>query len=631
MPPKYKNGIYDEDGNQYLYHDSLNDIIDMSGGSSGWSDPTNYQHYGAAKDGRFYANGILCGPGELSHEGIVQKHRWRRTDQEPFRAVYNNVVSPGTITPVPLSDNTLYLNSGTDPKPGWWWFTGVDSWGKWYLQGDFDISIDFSIISFSANSHVSIRVWSNQDGIEGTNEICMKYYYYFGSWIFQGHRYDNGAISYFGGNVGASITDGGVRIARVNTSTTPTFRCYRKLSIGGGWIQQGPDYTTSNIGAGDVCVAIMLAANGASNAECRVNNFQYSADSWTNKAGWAREEFSAHRGYQDAAPEIGFAASTDESIDIIDNSGEKLWKRAYKNSGTLLPNLNIVRIEKLAFRDGVLIAIVDWQAGIRRTLFIDFTADLAILFSSEGPAGAFMTDTENRVAGLGAWNSGIVGWTGSLSADSAFLIPGSLIQSFADIWFDSGKEYDAIVFGAGLKIFRHTRWHTRTSPRIESTNSFETPAMLHCVFDQTDGEIFYMSATTMYSASKMVWEAGMGGTFPAEATKLLPGTQSQPSQQRIHRWNDYLFLAADEGVYRIEWPCGNWELFYGDASSSATYKILSDYDLVLTIHVQDDTLLVSTSKGSMQYISEIFLTSPSVSLCDAASIFSSYVRFLTGE
>ena len=624
MPPTYRNGANDADGNEFLYHASLNDVVDLAE-TSGWDDPTNNNHYGAGRNGRFYANGVLCEPGPLSVSGSVLEKNWRRADQEPFRVVYDGVVSPGTVTAV--GDNTLDVNSGSpNPKPGWWWFTGVDSWGKWYLQGDFDISIDFSNISFTALSHVNICVWSNQDGTDGTNEICMKYYFY-GAWIFQGHRFNNGAISYFGGNVGASITDGGVRIARVNTSTTPTFRCYRKLSIGGGWIQQGSDYTTSNIGDGDVCVAVMLTTNGATNASCRITNFQHSEDSWTNKAGWAREAFGSHRGYQDEMPSGGCAVATDESIDIIDNDNTKLWKRAYKNSGTLL-GPNIVAIKNVVFRDGVMIAVVNWQAGLYRTFLIDFTADLAILFSSEGPAGAFMTDTENRVAGLGIWNSGIGGWTGSLSADSAFLISGSTNQSFADIWFDSGKEYDAIAFGAGLKIFRHTRWHTRTSPRIESTNSSETSAMLSCVFDQDDGEVFYMSSTTAYSASKATWEAGIGGTFSSSTSKALPGTQSQSSQQRLKRYSSYLFIAADEGIYRVDWPSGSWQLFYAD--SGGQHDILPSYDRVSGIDVQEDTLLATLVDGTDYKVVDIYMPTHGAADQDVTATFGAEALVISG-
>jgi hypothetical protein len=116
--------------------------------------------------------------------------------------------------------------------------------------------------------------------------------------------------------------------------------------------------------------------------------------------------------------------------------------------------------------------------------------------------------------------------------------------------------------------------------------------MKWCFFDRLDGELFYADTTKVYSVARSGaggWETVMtGGTFTAQTEKSLPGTRHVDSQYLLVRYGDYLFIPAWEGVYRVNWPSGSWELFYGSAGSGATHEILPDYQQVLSLALGKD-------------------------------------------
>jgi hypothetical protein len=82
---------------------------------------------------------------------------------------------------------------------------------------------------------------------------------------------------------------------------------------------------------------------------------------------------------------------------------------------------------------------------------------------------------------------------------------------------------------------------------------------------------------------------GFTYTFTANYSKLLPGTRSYWSQYTMTRFSTFIFVPADEGVYKIDWPTGSFVLEYGAPGSGAVHEILPEGRATEVLYTQDGT------------------------------------------
>ena len=170
-----------------------------------------------------------------------------------------------------------------------------------------------------------------------------------------------------------------------------------------------------------------------------------------------------------------------------------------------------------------------------------------------------------------------------------------------DLLFAGGYEYRVAATEAGLRVFKWRRWYLQGYLNNEENittpdwSDWDTANNVEwCLFDQATGELFWHDKTNMYSAQKTNggfsgWEDRMDeSTFPAETTKALPGTREWRGQWVAVRYGSYFFIPADEGVYRVNWPSGSWELFYGIPGSGATHEILPNYSFPTALALGQD-------------------------------------------
>ena len=211
----YFQGKLDGDSNDFLGGLGILDVIRFDAYQDAYSfnSPVAADHYGAAIDGYFYHNGVLCGPGDFGTlAGGFRNSAWRRADDEPL-----SVIRTSGTQPTLIADDTLRFDTG-GVLSGWPEHSGeVTSNLRWVLTGDFDIQVSYknwNVISGS-NLFFGLMVHANDtDGVEGNN------YYRVGRARFSGTDvYNSLAVNNAGG------------INNSDTATSDTFGTLR-IKIG---------------------------------------------------------------------------------------------------------------------------------------------------------------------------------------------------------------------------------------------------------------------------------------------------------------------------------------------------------------------------------------------------------------
>ena len=133
--PKWSDTTTDSDGNVHLGSLLVSDVSIISNPSS-FGDPVPNGHWGAAADGIFYADGSMCGPGTFDEGALLNTKAYRFHNLDPMA-----LGSSGHAITRQAADTLRLASSGG--------LTGehvnMQSRHKWYLQGDFDVSVDFAL------------------------------------------------------------------------------------------------------------------------------------------------------------------------------------------------------------------------------------------------------------------------------------------------------------------------------------------------------------------------------------------------------------------------------------------------------------------------------------------------------
>lgn len=569
----------DGDGNDILAYGDVTgvEVIDTTAGSFGV--PVSNNHWGAARDGRYYADGLICAPGDFGTVlGGFRKTAWRFSGQDPLG------LADGTTIFSLVADDQLRIK-GTWPL---WGDPGgqVSSHLKWYLEpGDFDIQVDFLNYAVLAGSEGESRLAINANNENGTQQFYINRD---ASGNYRTARVLNGSYASLG-TTGTGDTSGKLRITRVGGVLT----AYKWN--GSGWDQVGSTLNDSRL-QGYVFVQMGSSGNNNTQTDITYSNFTINSGTTTNRVGWYREASGTHRGTQPDMPSSLAVVCTVSSVELIDRSMNKLWMRFLKVNNYALSNYSDhgQRPWRAAWSNGVLMIAEGSspsQSAEGGAIWIDFTLDQIRIHRNTVSTicGGMFANSSNNPIGCIALRNSAFSYTGDYDE---YGIPDYRTYD-VDVLHLGLYEYIAAATLDGMAMFKRKRWYSLDPLGLENSYSIETDRMFWCHLDHTDGELFYMDAANMYSRNRtgmgQGWQDWMtGGIFTAQYSKTLPGTRLFDVQYHAAKSGAFLFVPANEGVYRVDWPSGSWTLFFGAPGSGATHEILPACQYVTALAVGSD-------------------------------------------
>jgi len=558
----YSEFNLDADGNIFLGSRAILALaaVDTTQGSFG--NPVSQNHWGAAKDGKFYANGVECGPGDFGT--VVDGFRdsaWAFSGRKPHgRQLFGNPIT------MP-SDGTLTL-SGTYTTAG---SNGVTSLRRWYLTGDFDIQLDFAnFVSSAVGAANGLSV-----NIDSANSFQIYRYGVTASGVYRIAKTVAGSWSSVA-EVATTDTAGKLRLTRVAGVLTAYYWT-------GVWTLGAT--ASDAVFAGNVQVDISMYGVNATNS-VDMSNFVINSGVTDNRAQWAKEAFSTERGTQESMPDKLAVVCADTSVDLIDTDNDKLWMRFIHASNNLLFDTNFV-VRDVAWVNGVLYLaggsyMTEGDLGIG--VVADFNVELVRVHRrvASSITGGVYGGSIDRVLGCIATRNQALAY----AHDSNTWETPNYRHFGVSAYIDGDVEYRAWATGDGVAVFKADAfWSWVDSGVIDRSKGTETGQIRACHLDPSTGELFYMDSNNLYSVPKATWEGVMATTqvFSAAVTKALAGLHNEDQQYKITKVGTKIYVPAIEGVYMIDWPSGSFVLQYGDADSGAVYPILPETSRVASV------------------------------------------------
>ena len=586
--PAYAKGIVDADGREFLGDTIVYDaqVYDTTGET--WAAPTpGNGFYGAARNGKFYDNGYECGPalngtsfGTLV--GGYNRRTWM-TDVEPD-AITSGVTQMSMVL---VANDTLKFNSNV-PLTDWNWAKYVLSRYRWFMTGDFDVQVSYTNRSVSGGSDGGIPFLQMQ--IDNNNCIYVRRHH---NNFYDSDVLINGGYSYY---ASAATTDtyGRLRIVRVGNGVSS----YYWNNTTSAWVLLRSTITSAVLG---LPCQFIVGCNGIGSltiTRCDVFGFTINSGTVVNTAGWAREVAGTNRGSRADFPEKAMISATRYAVDIIDYVNNKLWMRFVAAANNAMHNAGIA-CRRVMMKNGIL--LVPYNTG--GDICVDFTTDdiRVHLASGETWTGSILRAYNGvywgptAVPGRDVGAVGIIACrnlAGGYSGDyNNWQTPSTTVYD-ASLYESGGYLYKAHATASGMGGHKWRRWYNDGStpenwwsPGVGK--SAETTAMLWCQI-VVNGNLFYLDATTIYSANFATWDAKVGGalqTWMADYSKALPGIRTYGGPQyRAAVIGSNVFVPADEGVYRAAWPLGSFTLTYGWSGSA--YPMLPGQALQQVISIR---------------------------------------------
>jgi hypothetical protein len=574
--------------------------------------------YGTARDGKNYYDGEECTP--TGPEGTS----FGTVASGPNRRCWS--IWHGAPPMEDQDDATLALSIPSDDVLR---MVGTAMVGlthgvlsMWYLSGDFDIQAEWSNWSDSGGS----------DGGVGLFAMADQSNLFYSRRRISGGVAENGRLDKdvkingsYGGNYSfvdaAGVTSGWFRLVRSGSVVSSYY------GTPGSWTQIGSSIDMGR--AEPMYVGMLTFGTGTANVAADVTNFSITAGTVINTAAWAREAKSDHRGNTDEFPTRPLFVATDNTLEIIDPENDLMWMRFLEGTSNAIdPNWAGTDqwVHDLAFSQGV--TLLAYHGALVR---IDFNlSDIRI--------GRLLTDANRGARKKNTHGFAYDGWRNLGSNTNSHIVVRNGGDGFGepsldawqvdsrdvnsvDLWHAAGYEYRAIASASGLRMHKWRRWYFAGTDeegiKTPDWSVWDTAnAVFWCRLDKTSGELFWMDDTNMYSAPQgggTGWEDRFDESpFSAVTTKALPGTREYFTKWMFVRYGNYLFTPADEGIYRVNWPSGSWELFYGNAASAATHKILPNYSFptclalgadgatpILVVGMLDGTAVIDLSDDSL--------------------------------
>ena len=593
----YYPGSTDSDAKYHLgdVDTKVNEIDNVDTTLGGFGDPTNHNHWGAARDGSFYADGVECTPGSFGTLADGLNHvSWRNTEEDPFKIDNSTSVNNSLTT---VSDDVIRMSCQDN---GWPLAAEVSSDKKWSLSGDFDIQVDFLNVSTSGSAYAAgISVRYNYDGIAGTNSVGVRRandryeFFYRNNGAF-------GTVATAGGN----DVSGKLRLVR----TSGTVHAY--YWTGSAWTEVGSGYLHA-LGDADVTVALHVYTTSNYSLSVDWTAFTINSGTWSNKAGWYRELSNADRGSRQDMPESLVIVMCNKSLDLIDVNTDKLWMRFNRDTYNAFFNYDAYdsELHSCAWSDGTLLVgsrssvYVSDEGG---AIVIDFTMDSIRAYrKSVSPV------TGGLYTGCDAIASGVIQLRNDgkhySHDDDTWSIPLCRVDNVA-IFRDVGYEYRAVVTGDTITIFKHQRWFFKDNMQEqEYTATSHTYVITALAFDSA-GNLFYRSYENVYQVNRSTWEDSFTTTrtFSYDRSDSTAPLASSHEAYTLLVYDGVVYIASYKGIWAWEWATDSIYLLYGPKDSSAAHEIIYghavgaffDYwylcirDMVLTIENSTPTLVV---------------------------------------
>ena len=659
MAPKYRPGALDADGRYYLTAAAGNVLGCRVGQASGaWASPTTANRCGAARDGYYYQNGVLCGEGSFGTmvDGIAQE-RWGSMDSLMTMTRHWPIFMDNAITedgghnnPVMQADGVVRLSG---PATVLQKKTDVlCSCFRWMLQGDFDIILhtdDLRQTSSWCSDAIALVVWSSFMGTFFTS-LCS--YSKVPSTYIYTRRTDDGAatVVYTSANLGSVPASCKLRITRVEN----LFSAY--WDIGAGWVASGTYTATKELMQPLMFVEANLGTHpgywgsGADTVEPRCDvQWELVNGTVVNRPSWALMTPDANRGSRPDFPENHLLVWTAKEVSIIDLDNDKLWMRlinpqaiapwAATGAKYVLPgSLTAVIADSWMDNDLGILYVVITGAGSNTSCVIEinFGTGVARSFSYDTsmagcpcPGGTFnhslgsafnaaLNQGDQTTIGFSAPNNQGKSWGsnyGSVKDASFWLSDGNCYQTHT--WIEGSYTYKAFAYVYGCQVFKWRTYNTSDAPvmiNIKRTTGTDVLAVRFAA----DGTLVFADANGIYVTSKATWQAAMGtGIFVEDAALFQPGTVSNSCQYALSASASGIYLCRDEGVYFVTWAdalAGGaaFTLKFSSPGGGGTYEVLPAYIAVramsiMSIGIIDVALIATTEAGPSYWVHAIRL------------------------
>lgn len=566
----------DSDGKELLSAGDVRTIAVAKMDEGGFGNPVTNLIYGYGQDGLFYNNGVVVSSGPFSDASSILARHWQDRSVEPGK--YAGIV--GNIT-VFGADNIRF--SGTNTGGAVWDRFAFLNSHRWFLTGDFEVTIDCTNFIKSTGSPTQLEFLFSARAWHGTDSDmvrCITVIRDTGSRNWRRDTIINGGSPSNVWESSGGVPTGAYSLKIKRTGTT--VECL--YNDGGGWTSMGGSFSGStSIGTDPVFFELDLAGyRTGSNGQIDLSNFTIVSGSESARASWYREASGADRGTQATAPDDALIASPNGSLEILDTAQTKMWLRFLQATNYMFGTTRIRRVRWK--KAGWIITAQGSVGGSGGSLkIVPLTSDGRTSIGTSGRR-VFKGFFESRNIARGDW-----------SANADVALPSNSVldcDAFMPDALQVGDEvFLAAATSAGMAMLKLEYSHSQTA--WEYSLSSETTEMHWCALDPVSGELFYMDDTNMYSRDKtgggQGWEDWMtGGSWTREYEKALPGTRFAETQLRAERYSTFLFIPANEGIYRVNWPSGSWTLFYGKVGSGATHEILPNYKSITSITFGND-------------------------------------------
>jgi len=580
---------YDSDGKELVGYTSIRQILFYDATLDPWH-AHGAGHYGAGRDGILYYDGVACGPGSFGTlTGGRRKTAWATNGD--FVDVATAPLNAYIYNPAPTitADDEMQFALTTSQAAA-----GVSSRMRWFLTGDFDVQVDYEIVSSGAGpTDGGLYFFAIMDL---NNIVFLRRH----MWTTQYYDYQVKNNGSWGGyaSVATSQTSSKLRITRVG-STVAAF-----YWTGSAWAQIGSNYTMTY--ARPMYIDCFLAPHGGTaNVTVKVRNFTINSGATTNLIGWAREAAGTYRGSLAEFPQHALICSSGNGLDIIDADTQKLWMSFRGGTNNVVVGDGNYYIPQACMKDGVLFAsyrtfdtaVLDgWAAWIDFTL--DFMRlhrgpsynDAGLIYNVELTTGIWPRDSSN---GAISWRNSARGWTASHFDDWQFQ---HSRVNWCDLLHNGGFQYRAVANNGGTYLAKWQRWkfegltnaHLNTPTKGVST---KTTSMWWVLFDPITWDLFYHDRTKLYIVYFATWGSTMisGGTWVEDQEWTLAGnidsnTAFKEAQDKMILYVGDLYYSRVQGIYKMNITTGVSTLFFGKLGSGATYEILPNYSTTVSIH-----------------------------------------------
>jgi hypothetical protein len=512
---RWRDDETDVDSKVYLGGQNIQAVKLIDTTVSPFGSPSDADFWYAGADGIYRADGIACAPGLLTDGTgtLINRQSWRDPTQNP-----NASSDPyGTVVPVGLD---LVKATITNPVPGTFKFAYIDTFRTWCFTGDFEAYVYLSSVTINAYQiwfFISIEeCW--QPGHYNSVRI-ERSYRNAGLHEFTSMAWVNGVgppTSYpYSSSGNAPGAWSGLKVKRVGSTITTHYKTAATEAAldAAAWVALYPGGGFALNSRPMIMRLILENGAGTGNGFGSWHKFTIISGTTSNKTGLYRESASLDRGSGADVPNTLAVVGTDKSMDLIDVTNNKLFKRfligydnalsKYGDEKQQISNINYREDGQIDLTTGA----ADSIGGNVLRCYLQ-TCGLSI-FDSAGYR------TYDHTENLGDLQLPVVnsarGW---MPNDNTSQLPASAVLdvcSYIPSYILGDPYHVAVATKNGLLAYTglyNQYWPAGSNPSRVCTST-ESGIIYKCFMDQSDGTLYGMSATNLFSASLATYMAAM--------------------------------------------------------------------------------------------------------------------------